>query len=69
MTPTTIGLMGFVILIALIFLRVPVGFVMAIVGFTGFGYLVSWNAALNLLARDYFSIFSSYNLTVIPLFM
>jgi membrane glycosyltransferase len=52
MTPTTIGLMGFVILIALIFLRIPVGFVMAIVGFTCFGYLVSWNAALNLLARE-----------------
>ena len=69
MTPTIVGLMGFVILIALMFIRIPVGFVMAIVGFTGFGCLVSWDAALNLLARDFFSIFSSYNLTVIPLFV
>jgi len=60
MTPTIVGLMGFVILIALMFIRIPVGFVMAIVGFTGFGCLVSWDAALNLLARDFFSIFSSY---------
>ena len=61
--------MGFIVLIALMFMRIPVGFVMAIVGFTGFGCLVSWDAALNLLARDFFSIFSSYNLTVIPLFV
>ena len=51
------------------FLRIPVGFVMAIVGFTGFGLLVSWDASLSLLARDFFTIFGSYNLTVIPLFV
>jgi C4-dicarboxylate transporter DctM subunit len=69
MTPITAGILGFVVLIALMFLRIPVGFVMAIVGFTGFGLLVSWDASLNLMARDFFSIFSSYNLTVIPLFV
>ena len=69
MTPTTAGILGFFILIALMFLRIPVGFVMAIVGLFGFGYLVSWEAAQNLIARDFFSIFNSYNLTVIPLFV
>jgi tripartite ATP-independent transporter DctM subunit len=69
MTPITAGIIGFVVLVALMFLRIPVGFVMAIVGFTGFGLLVSWDASLNLMARDFFSIFSSYNLTVIPLFV
>jgi len=69
MTPITAGIIGFVVLVALMFLRIPVGFVMAIVGFTGFGLLVSWDASLNLLARDFFSIFGSYNLTVIPLFV
>lgn len=69
MTPTAIGITGLVVLIALMFLQIPVGFVMAIVGFTGFGLLVTWDASLNLLARDFFSIFSSYNLTVIPLFV
>ncbi len=33
MTPTEAGLYGFVILIALMFLKIPVGFVMALVGF------------------------------------
>ncbi len=69
MTPITTGIAGFVLLILLMFLRIPVGFTMAIVGFLGFGALVSWDAALNLMARDVFSVFSSYNLTVIPLFV
>ncbi len=69
MTPVTFGLLGFLLLMVLMFARIPVGFVMAIVGFLGFGLLTSWGAALNLLARDFFSVLGSYNLTVIPLFV
>jgi tripartite ATP-independent transporter DctM subunit len=69
MTPTLTGLIGFAVLILLMFLRLPVGFVMAIVGYLGFGVLVSWSAAANLLIRDFYSTFSAYNLTVIPLFV
>ncbi len=69
MTPISAGLLGFLLLIVLMFARIPVGFVMTIVGFLGFGLLTSWDASLNLLARDFFSVFGSYNLTVIPLFV
>jgi tripartite ATP-independent transporter DctM subunit len=69
MTPVAVGIAGFAVLILLLFLRIPVGFVMAVVGFAGFAGLVSWDAALGILARDTFSTFSSYNLTVIPLFV
>ncbi len=69
MTPTMMGLTSFFVLVLLMFLKIPVGFVMAIVGFAGFGLLVSWDASLSLIARDFFSVFSSYNLTVIPLFV
>lgn len=69
MTPTVLGLLSFVALVVLIFLKIPVGFVMAIVGFAGFALLVSWDASLNLIARDFFAVFNSYNLTVIPLFV
>ena len=69
MSPTEAGLVGFVVLVILMFLKMPVGFVMALVGFAGFGMLVSWDASMNLTARDFFSVFSSYNLTVIPLFV
>ncbi|MCE5283593.1 MAG: TRAP transporter large permease subunit, partial [Deltaproteobacteria bacterium] len=69
MTPVAAGLTGFAVLIILMFLRIPVGFVMAIVGVAGFAYLVSPEAALRLFARDFFATFGSYNLTVVPLFI
>jgi len=69
MTPTEAGIYGFIVLVALMFLKIPVGFVMALVGLLGFAFLVSWEAALNLMAQDFSSIFGSYNLTVIPLFV
>ncbi|MEA1923936.1 MAG: TRAP transporter large permease [Pseudomonadota bacterium] len=69
MSPCAIGLIGLAVLIVLLFARIPVGFAMAIVGFVGFVQLVNLDAALSLLARDVFSTFSSYGLTVIPLFI
>ncbi|MCD6486609.1 MAG: TRAP transporter large permease [Syntrophobacterales bacterium] len=69
MSPTAIGLIGIAALFVLIFLRIPVGFVMAAVGFLGFGCIVSFDASMNMIAKDLFSVFGSYNLTVIPLFV
>jgi tripartite ATP-independent transporter DctM subunit len=69
MTPTTAGLLGICILMGLMFLRMPVGFSMAIVGFVGFASLVTFDAATSMAVNDIFSAFGSYNLTVIPLFV
>lgn len=69
MSPTIVGLIGIAALFLLIFSRMPVGFVMAIVGFIGFGVVVTFDASLNLIAKDIYSVFGSYNLTVIPLFV
>lgn len=69
MTPTVTGIIGLLALFILIFSRMPVGFVMALIGFTGFGYIVNFDAAMNLTAKDMFDVFGSYNLTVIPLFI
>jgi tripartite ATP-independent transporter DctM subunit len=66
---TTIGLIGIAVLFILIFLRVPVGFAMAAVGFVGFGCTVSFQASMSMMVKDVFSIFGSYSLTVIPLFV
>jgi C4-dicarboxylate transporter DctM subunit len=68
-SPVIIGLIGIVILILIFLLGMPVGFAMAFVGFAGFCYLVSPEAGLSILARDVFSNFSSYSLTVIPMFV
>jgi tripartite ATP-independent transporter DctM subunit len=42
---------------------------MILVGFFGFGYLISFDAAFNMMAKDVFDTFESYNLTVVPLFI
>ncbi len=70
MSATAIGVTGILILLAVMFfLGMPVGFAMAIVGFCGFWYMVSFNAAVNMVATDVWSTFSQYGLTVIPLFI
>ena len=65
-----VGILGIIVLlIVLFFLGMPVGFAMAVVGFCGFAYVVSFKAALNMIGADLWATFSSYGLTVIPLFI
>jgi tripartite ATP-independent transporter DctM subunit len=69
MSVTTIGIIGVIVLVIFLFSRMPVGFVMGFLGFVGFSYVVNLEAALSLIARDVFEVFSSYDLTVVPLFV
>lgn len=69
MDPTTVGFIGLIILIIVLFSRMPVGFVMALLGVVGFSYVVSWEAGMRMLAKDFFNVFGSYSLTVVPLFI
>ena len=69
MSLTAIGMVGIAILIILLFSNMPVGFVMGFLGFLGFSYVVNVEAGLSLLVRDVWDVFSSYGLTVIPLFV
>ncbi|OEU44793.1 MAG: C4-dicarboxylate ABC transporter permease [Desulfobacterales bacterium S7086C20] len=69
MSLTQIGITGIIILIIFLFSNMPVGFVMGLVGLGGFVYVKGLGPGLNLLASDVFEIFSSYGLTVIPLFV
>ena len=65
-----VGIGGIVVLLAVMFvLGMPVSFAMAVVGFFGFAQVVSFPAALNMIASDLWSTFSQYGLTVIPLFI
>lgn len=67
--PMIIGFIGIAFLLFLMFTRMPVAYVMAVVGFLGFSCLTSFQAGLKLLSRDIYSVFSSYSLTLIPLFV
>jgi tripartite ATP-independent transporter DctM subunit len=69
MNEVMIGILGLVVVMALFLTGIELGFAMAIVGFLGFSYIVSFKAGLNLLAKDIFDVFASYGFTVIPLFV
>jgi C4-dicarboxylate transporter, DctM subunit len=69
MSPTIIGIIGIAIMILLFLTRMPVAFVMAIVGFVGFSTMITPHAGLVLLSRNVYEVFGSYDLTTIPLFI
>lgn len=65
-----VGVYGIGIMFLVLFLfRIPAAFTMAIIGFLGVTYVVSFNAALNMIGADMWNIFSNYGLTVIPMFI
>ncbi len=69
MSPTTIGVIGIVIMLAIFMTKMPVAYVMTMVGFLGFGILISFKGALTMLPSNFYDSFSSYELTTIPLFV
>lgn len=69
MSPDLVGIIGIVALVVVLFSGIPVGVAIFVVGFVGFGYLVSFPAALSSAAKDFFAVFSSYTFTVIPAFL
>jgi len=69
MSPVSAGIAAIFFLLILFLLRMPVAFAMAFVGLVGFAYLTDPGPALSLLAQDIFEQFSSYPLTVIPMFI
>jgi tripartite ATP-independent transporter DctM subunit len=69
MSDVTIGILGLSAVLLLFLTGIELAFAMALVGFIGFSYLVSFKAGVNLLAKDFFDVFTSYGFTVIPLFV
>ncbi len=69
MSPTMVGLTGICAFFLLIALKMPIAYAMAMVGFAGFSYLTSTSAALSMVSSEFFSTFSRYSLSVIPMFI
>lgn len=69
MNPTLIGIIGLVVMLAIFMTRMPVAYVMTLVGWVGFSMMISVKGGLNLLSRNIYETFSSYGLTTIPLFV
>ncbi len=69
MTPIAIGIIGLVALFGLIILRMPIGFAMGVVGFSGFAALTSTRAAtvkVGVIAEE---LVTNYAIGTVPLFL
>ena len=69
MTEITIGFISIIIFFILLALQMPIAYAMALAGFLGFGYIVSPEAAFRVVSKDIYNTFSSYTLSVIPMFV
>src|SRR3989304_3712820 len=69
MSSNAIAFTGFVVLFALMLLRVPVGMAMGLVGVTGFGYIVGGAPALKIVGHTSMRTVTDWNFAVVPLFL
>ncbi|MDW7738657.1 MAG: TRAP transporter large permease [Bacillota bacterium] len=69
MTSFQIGLISIALVFLLLFARMPVAFVMLVVGMSGFAYLTSTKAMFSMAVQTIYNTFASYSLIVIPLFV
>ncbi|MEO0247992.1 MAG: TRAP transporter large permease [candidate division WOR-3 bacterium] len=69
MSDVYIGLIGLAALLALFMTGIELSFAMAVIGCVGSSIVRSFESGLDLLATDVFDMFSSYGLSVVPLFV
>ncbi|HXQ65058.1 MAG TPA: TRAP transporter permease [Alphaproteobacteria bacterium] len=65
----TVAIAGFIVLFALMLLRVPVGMALGLVGVGGFAYLVGGEPALKLVGQTSMRTVTDYTFGVIPMFL
>lgn len=69
MTHTGVAIFGFVLMFALMLVRVPIGVAMGIAGVLGYGIQGGWGAGFALLGQVPWSVVTDYNFSVIPMFV
>jgi len=69
MSGIALGLTVFAAMLALMALRMPIGVAMMVAGGGGFALIAGWMPLVAQLKSSAFYLFSSYSLTVIPLFL
>ena len=69
MTGIEMGLVAFAVLLVLLAIRIPIGVAMLLVGIGGYVVIRDWTPLLFYLKNNTFSQFSSYSLSIIPLFL
>jgi C4-dicarboxylate transporter, DctM subunit len=69
MSPEIIGTVGIIVLLAMMFLGIPIGLCMALVGFLGYTAIAGFNPALMMLGTIPYSNIASYMFSVLPVFL
>jgi C4-dicarboxylate transporter, DctM subunit len=69
MTSIQIGLLSIPVIFILLFLRMPVAYVMLVVGMAGFAVLRTPAAMFSIASQTIYNTFASYSLIVIPMFV
>jgi len=69
MSTLIVGLLGIAVLFSQLIIGMPIAYAMAITGFAGFSYITSVDVGFNMVAKEIFNTFSSYNLSVIAMFV
>jgi len=69
MTPIVAGIVGMSVLVVLMFMGMPIGLAMLITGFAGFTYVVHLSGAFQVLFSVPYSLITSYDYAVLPLFL
>jgi C4-dicarboxylate transporter DctM subunit len=69
MSDVAIGCMGLIGVLLLFLTGIELAFSMILIGFLGFAYLSSVQAAMHLVAKDLYEAFASYGYTVFPIFI
>src|ERR1700681_2225648 len=69
MSADAVAITGFLVLFALMLMRVPVGMAMGLVGVSGFAYLVNGAAALKIIGHTSMRTVTDYTFGVIPMFL
>lgn len=69
MTPVQIGLLSIILIFILLFARMPVAYVMLVVGMSGFAIIRTPEAMFSVASQTIYNTFASYSLLVIPMFV
>jgi tripartite ATP-independent transporter DctM subunit len=69
MSEVTWGILAVIVLMALFLTGMELMVAMSVIGLVGYAILVGIDAALNMIANDFFDQLESYSMTVVPLFV
>jgi tripartite ATP-independent transporter DctM subunit len=64
-----IGLLGVIALLGILFIRVPIGVALVLVGMCGYAAIDGWRTALTMVGAVPYELASAYSLSVVPLFI